>query len=58
MESRGIVFTQPNEARVIIQDIPEPGPGMVLGQKKNPWSYDYELRLFQTILACCGGEAQ
>lgn len=31
---------------------------MALGQKENPWSYDYELKLFQTILACCGGEAQ
>lgn len=30
MESKGIVFTRPNEARVVIQDIPEPGPGMVL----------------------------
>lgn len=28
---------------------------MALGQKENPWGYDYELRLFQTILACCGG---
>ena len=27
---------------------------MVLGKKKNPWSYDYELELYRTVLKCCG----
>lgn len=26
---------------------------MVLGLKENPWSYDYELALYKTLLACC-----
>jgi hypothetical protein len=26
----------------------------VVGDKKNPYDYDYELKLFNTILACCG----
>lgn len=30
MESKGIVFTQPNEAQVVVQNVPEPGAGMVL----------------------------
>lgn len=28
---------------------------MALGQIPNPWTYDYELALFDTILCCCGG---
>lgn len=28
---------------------------MVLGEKENPWSYDYELELYKTILKACGG---
>lgn len=27
---------------------------MVRGEKENPWSYDYELMLYRTILKCCG----
>ncbi|MBE7053990.1 MAG: Gfo/Idh/MocA family oxidoreductase [Ruminococcaceae bacterium] len=27
---------------------------MVLGEKENPWSYDYELELYKTVLKCCG----
>ena len=27
---------------------------MVCGEKKNPYSYDYELELYKTILKCCG----
>lgn len=27
---------------------------MVRGEIKNPWSYDYELELYKTILKCCG----
>ena len=30
---------------------------MVRGEKENPYTYDYELELFKTILACCGVEA-
>ena len=30
---------------------------MVRGEKENPWSYDYELELYKTILKCCGGES-
>lgn len=26
---------------------------MVLGEKENPWNYDYELELYKTILKCC-----
>jgi len=29
---------------------------MVRGEMKNPYSYDYELNLFRTLLACCGIE--
>lgn len=29
---------------------------MVRGEKDNPWTYDYELELYKTILKCCGGE--
>ena len=29
---------------------------MVRGEQKNPWSLDYELKLFQVILRCCGME--
>lgn len=29
---------------------------MVCGEKENPYTYDYELELFRTILQCCGGE--
>ena len=27
---------------------------MVLGLKKNPWDYDYELNLYKTVLEACG----
>lgn len=27
---------------------------MVCGEKKNPYTYDYELELYKTILKCCG----
>ena len=27
---------------------------MVRGEKENPYTYDYELALFRTLLACCG----
>ena len=27
---------------------------MVRGEKENPYTYDYELTLFKTVLACCG----
>jgi predicted dehydrogenase len=27
---------------------------MVLGLKKNPWDYDYELELYKTVLEACG----
>ena len=27
---------------------------MVLGEKENPWSYDYELALYETVMKCCG----
>ena len=27
----------------------------VAGEKENPYTYDYELELFRTILKCCGG---
>ena len=27
---------------------------MVRGGKENPWSYDYELELFKTVLEACG----
>lgn len=26
----------------------------VLGERKNPYSYDYELELYKTVLRCCG----
>ncbi len=29
---------------------------MVRGEKENPWSYDYELELYKTILKACGNE--
>ena len=29
---------------------------MVRGEKENPYTYDYELALFKTILVCCGIE--
>ena len=29
---------------------------MVRGETKNPWSYDYELNLYKTILKACGGK--
>lgn len=29
---------------------------MVRGEKENPWSYDYELTLYKTLLRCCGVE--
>lgn len=29
---------------------------MVRGEKENPYTYDYELELYQTILAACGGK--
>ena len=29
---------------------------MVRGEKENPYTCDYELELFKTILACCGVE--
>ena len=29
---------------------------MVRGEKENPYTYDYELELFKTILVCCGIE--
>ena len=28
----------------------------VCGEKENPYTYDYEITLFQTLLQCCGGE--
>ena len=28
---------------------------MVRGDKQNPYTYDYELELYKTILQCCGG---
>ena len=30
---------------------------MVRGEKENPYTPDYELELYRTILMCCGGEA-
>jgi hypothetical protein len=27
---------------------------MVLGEKENPWSYEYELQLYRIVLAACG----
>lgn len=27
---------------------------MVRGEKENPYTYDYELALYRTILKCCG----
>ena len=27
---------------------------MIRGEKENPWSYDYELQLYETLLRCCG----
>lgn len=27
---------------------------MVRGERENPYTYDYELELFKTVLACCG----
>lgn len=29
---------------------------MVCGEKENPWDYDYELKLYKTVLKACGGE--
>ena len=29
---------------------------MVVGEKKNPWSYDYELELYKIIRKACGTE--
>ena len=29
---------------------------MVCGEKENPWTYDYELKLYKTILKACGAE--
>ncbi len=29
---------------------------MVAGERKNPYSYDYELELYKTLLKCCGRE--
>ncbi|MBQ8815464.1 MAG: Gfo/Idh/MocA family oxidoreductase [Lachnospiraceae bacterium] len=29
---------------------------MARGERENPYTYDYELELFKTVLACCGGE--
>jgi len=29
---------------------------MAAGEKENPWGYEYELKLFETVLKCCGGE--
>ena len=29
---------------------------MVAGERENPWSYDYELQLYETIQRCCGLE--
>ena len=29
---------------------------MVRGEKENPYTYDYELELYKTVLQCCGGE--
>ena len=26
---------------------------MVAGEKENPWSYDYEFKLYKIILECC-----
>ena len=28
----------------------------VLGERKNPYSLDYELELFKTVMKCCGVE--
>lgn len=28
---------------------------MVRGEKENPYTYDYELELYRTVVACCGG---
>ncbi len=28
---------------------------MVCGEKENPWSYDYELALYKSVLKACGG---
>lgn len=30
--------------------------GMVRGETENPYTYDYELQLFQTVMQCCGIE--
>ena len=29
---------------------------MVAGEIENPYTYDYELMLFRTVLECCGEE--
>lgn len=29
---------------------------LVRGERENPYTYDYELELFKTVIACCGGE--
>ena len=29
---------------------------MVRGERENPWSYEYELKLYRTVLAACGVE--
>ena len=41
------------------------GPGMlasfaamVRGEKENPYTYDYELELYKTVLQCCGVEVK
>ena len=31
---------------------------MVRGEKQNPYTYEYELQLYKTILRCCGMECQ
>lgn len=31
---------------------------MVRGEKENPWSYDYELTLYKTLLAACGKKGE
>lgn len=29
---------------------------LVRGEKQNPYTYDYELELYKTVIECCGGE--
>lgn len=36
------------------EDVLSSFAAMVRGEKENPYTLDYELELFKTILTCCG----